>query len=326
MSQSSWSSWNLHSTSALQAVLSQSNGRRRLTLALLSAVAVAGTLMVAVLVVRRAKARSRLLTRPDQVHMVWLEHREAVTHNVRLLRFALPYQSQVVLGVPVGQHLFLRARLGGRLVVRPYTPVSGPEQRGSFDLIVKVYSRGTSFTFPAGGTMSQHLDHLRIGDPVEVQGPKGAFIYQGQGEFSFPNSYRASVRASTIGLVAAGSGVTPILQLLRHIFSRAEDRTVVLMVDVNSSERDIIAYEELEELARRFPTRFRVCHVLSKLPDYSTPSYQEGPLSQELMAEHLPPPGPEVLLLVCGPPRLVSEICRPALKTIGHDESRILRY
>lgn len=73
-----------------------------------------------------------------------------------------------VLGVPVGQHVYIRAWIGGHVVVRPYTPVSPKEQKGCFDLIVKIYLHGTSFRYPGGGKMSQHLDSLRIGDSIEV--------------------------------------------------------------------------------------------------------------------------------------------------------------
>lgn len=73
-----------------------------------------------------------------------------------------------ILGVPVGHHIYLRALVGGRLVVRPYTPVSPKKQEGSFDLVVKIYTQGQSPLNPAGGYMSQYLDQLNIGDAVEV--------------------------------------------------------------------------------------------------------------------------------------------------------------
>lgn len=68
-----------------------------------------------------------------------------------------------VLGVPVGQHVHIRAWIGGPLVVRPYTPVSPKEQKGCF-----WHLHGTSSQYPGGGKMSQHLDSLRIGDSIEV--------------------------------------------------------------------------------------------------------------------------------------------------------------
>ena len=65
----------------------------------------------------------------------------------------------MVLGLPLGQHVYLRARIDGQLVLRPYTPTSLDAcERGFFDLVVKVYRAHTSPRFPEGGKMSQHLD------------------------------------------------------------------------------------------------------------------------------------------------------------------------
>lgn len=41
-------------------------------------------------------------------------------------------------GLPIGQHIYLSARIDGQLVVRPYTPVSSDEDKGFMDLVVKV--------------------------------------------------------------------------------------------------------------------------------------------------------------------------------------------
>lgn len=41
-------------------------------------------------------------------------------------------------GLPIGQHIYLSARIDGQLVVRPYTPVSSDEDKGYMDLVVKV--------------------------------------------------------------------------------------------------------------------------------------------------------------------------------------------
>lgn len=41
-------------------------------------------------------------------------------------------------GLPVGQHVYLSARINDQLVIRPYTPVSCDEEKGYFDLVVKV--------------------------------------------------------------------------------------------------------------------------------------------------------------------------------------------
>ncbi|XP_077488598.1 NADH-cytochrome b5 reductase 2-like [Amblyomma americanum] len=177
--------------------------------------------------------------------------------------------------------------------------------------------------------MSQMLEHMRIGSTVQVQGPKGKFEYLGRGRFVMENG-RVLCLASHLGLISAGSGVTPMLQLLRHKFADPNDVTRVLMVDVNHSEHDIIMRQELEAYARDHRRTFKLCHVLTEMPDHkadkSPVKYVEGPLTQSILEEFLPPPSSYSIMLVCGPPRLVSEVCRPALRNIGHEHLRVLVY
>ncbi|XP_065294616.2 NADH-cytochrome b5 reductase 3-like [Dermacentor albipictus] len=279
---------------------------------------------------RLAKAAAvPLLLDVNHDYTVHLKERVQVTHNTLLLRFQLPKENQV-LGCAVGQHVYLWTRRGERLLVRPYTPVSLRDQRGSFDIIVKVYRPGTSSSFPAGGAMSQVLDSLKPGDPIQVQGPKGNFEYVGRGRFVM-ESGTVLCLASHIGLVAAGSGVTPMLQLLRHKFADPNDVTRIFMVNVNHSEKDIIMHKELKEYAKHQQRMFRLCNVLTEMPVRNVlkkmhEDYVEGPLTQTILEEYLPPPSSYSIILVCGPPRMVSELCQPALRNIGHDRLRVLIY
>ena len=87
-------------------------------------------------------------------------------------------------GLPVGQHIYLTARINGELVIRPYTPVSSDEDRGYMDLVIKVYFKNVHPKFPDGGKMSQHLENLKKGETIDVRGPSGLLIYNGKGEFA----------------------------------------------------------------------------------------------------------------------------------------------
>lgn len=162
---------------------------------------------------------------------------------------------------------------------------------------------------------------------LQVNGPKGTFEYLGRGQFCFRDG-RGLQTASQLALVAAGSGITPILQMLRHIFRDPEDETEVRLVDVNSSQEDIIVHDELSHLAKDFPGRFRVCHVLSKLPELLPEQglYLKGPVSRDILALHLFSPGASTMALVCGPPKLVSDVCRPALAQLGHSPQRVIVF
>ncbi|KAH7958029.1 hypothetical protein HPB51_027990 [Rhipicephalus microplus] len=209
--------------------------------------------------------------------------------------------------------------------MRPYTPVSHVDHRGSFDIMVKIYAAGVSRKYPNGGLMSQYLDSLKPGDKMQIQGPKGRFVYQGRGKFATADGHQLPLVAR-LGLVAAGSGVTPMLQLLRHLLADNADRTRVMMIDVNSSEQDIIARQELDDYAKNHAA-FSIRHVLSRPPPYEGMlEYVPGPLNQDILTEHLPPPDSDTMVLCCGPPRLITEICEPALRDIGHRASQVLCF
>ncbi|XP_049275439.1 NADH-cytochrome b5 reductase 3-like [Rhipicephalus sanguineus] len=301
--------------------------RRPVLVFLASAAAAVGAVVLAVLLVRKIRvvfAGEVLLTDGRASYTVRLQKRVSVTHDVRLLRFALKSPQQK-LGFRVGEHVLLNACIGGRTVMRPYTPVSRVDHRGSFDIMVKIYPAGVSRKYPNGGLMSQYLDTLRAGDKIEIQGPRGRFVYEGRGQFATADGHRLPL-VTRLGLVAAGSGVTPMLQLLRHLVADKADQTSVMMIDVNSSEQDIIARQELDEYTKDHGA-FSIRHVLSRPPTSEhMVDYVPGPLNLEILTEHLPPPDSGTMVLCCGPPLFIAEICEPALRHIGHKPNRVLCF
>merc|ERR1712130_887859 len=64
-----------------------------------------------------------------------------------IFRFELPSPTHC-LGLPIGQHIYLSARINGSLVVRPYTPTSSDEDLGHMDLVIKVYHANVHPKFP----------------------------------------------------------------------------------------------------------------------------------------------------------------------------------
>nr|XP_054922223.1 NADH-cytochrome b5 reductase 2-like [Dermacentor andersoni] len=118
-----------------------------------------------------------------------------------------------------------------------------------------------------------------------------------------------------------------MLQLLRNIFADSSDCTLVRMIDVNHSESEIIAHRELNEYTRRHSSTFKICHVLSELPFLEPmPGVIQGPLNRYIMAAHLPAPDSKSLILCCGPPALMDNVCRPALANIGYKNEQVLFY
>lgn len=76
----------------------------------------------------------------DQKIPFKLVKREEVSHDTRRFRFELQ-SPQHVLGLPVGNHMYLSARIDGELVRRPYTPVTSDDELGYFELVIKVHEK-----------------------------------------------------------------------------------------------------------------------------------------------------------------------------------------
>lgn len=83
------------------------------------------------------RKQPKLLEDPEVKYEVKLIEREEISHDTRRFRFELP-SLEHVLGLPIGQHIYLTAKVNGNLVIRPYTPVSSDDDKGYFDLVIKV--------------------------------------------------------------------------------------------------------------------------------------------------------------------------------------------
>ena len=103
---------------------------------------------------------------------------EKISHDTRRFTFALPNGPNGKLGLPIGQHITLKftetlADGSTKNHQRSYTPTTGDDTPGSVTFVIKVYKAGVHPKFPEGGKMSRHLDSLKIGDTVDMRGPKG---------------------------------------------------------------------------------------------------------------------------------------------------------
>ena len=83
--------------------------------------------------------------------------------------------------------------------------------------------------------MSQYLDSLSIGDTMLCRGPNGKVEYCGRGLFRIkePGKAERQCVARQVGLIAGGTGITPILQIVRAILKDTEDDTEVSLLFAN---------------------------------------------------------------------------------------------
>lgn len=233
---------------------------------------------------------------------------ETLNYNTRLFRFAIPplNGAPAGLGLPIGRHVSVRAVIDGQKVVRPYTPTSPPEQVGSFDLVLKRYQMGKISKFM--------FDELKVGDSMEVRGPTGRFKYSAN-------------RYARIGCVAAGSGITPMLQLIRGIVSDSADDTELSLVFQNRGQEDILLRDELDALVAANDGRLSVTYVLSKPHDGwdETEEHVAGHITPELLRERLPAPGAGTLVCLCGPGGF-NEAMQGHFAELGHEGDGVYEF
>lgn len=216
-----------------------------------------------------------------------------ISHNTRLFCFELPQCCH--LQVPVGHHVYLKLRIAGIEVVKPYTPVSqdlvmdslqSTDSNGNYIyMMIKIYTDG-SFT--------PHIDKLEIGDHASVSSPQGCFkMAQIEG-------------VEDIFLVAAGTGFTPMVKLLKHILSSSSSLRKVKLVFFNKTEADILWREQLEKLSLS-DGRFEAQFILSE-PSESWVGHK-GQISSSLLSETLTQSKADssVFICVCGPNRFVDQ-------------------
>ncbi|KAL2017305.1 hypothetical protein VTK56DRAFT_2328 [Thermocarpiscus australiensis] len=247
-------------------------------------------------------SRPRKVLKPDAFQEFELKEKTIISHNVAIYRFALPKPTDI-LGLPIGQHISIGAVLPQpdgttKEVVRSYTPISGDHQPGYFDLLIKSYPQGN---------ISRHMASLAVGQTIRVKGPKGAFVYT-------PNMVRH------FGMVAGGTGITPMLQVIRAIVRgrSAGDRTEVDLIFANVTEQDILLREDLDQLAAE-DKGFRVHYVLDKPPAGWTGGV--GYVTADMIAKWLPKPADDVKILLCGPPPMVSGL-KKATESLGFKKAR----
>ncbi|EKD21306.1 uncharacterized protein L3040_000660 [Drepanopeziza brunnea f. sp. 'multigermtubi'] len=248
------------------------------------------------------KSQAKPVLKPTELQDFELTEKTIISHNVAIYRFKLPTEKSI-LGLPIGQHISIAATLKqpdgtSKEIVRSYTPISGDHQPGFFDLLIKSYPTGN---------ISKHMASLVVGQTIKVKGPKGAMVYT-------PNMVRH------FGMIAGGTGITPMLQIIRAVIRGrlTGDVTKIDLVFANVNSEDILLKEDLDQLAKE-DKDFNVHYVLNNPPENWDGGV--GFVTPEMMTKWLPKPAKDVKLLLCGPPPMISAMKKNAVE-LGFEKAR----
>jgi len=236
-----------------------------------------------------------------------------ITHNTRRFKIALQTPS-TVLGLPIGKHFNLRFfDEQGEAIIRPYTPVTSDDELGYVELVIKIYPKGR---------MGQYLDHLNIGDSIDIMGPNG-FIHYDMPSHITVKRLRNTLYFGfeTINMVAGGTGLTPMYQIIQQIIKDKNDHTEVKMIYGNITEDDILCREDLE--AMRELSYVDIVFTLDK-PSCDWRE-EAGYVTPCMIKKYLAPPNQQPITVVCGPPPMMRAVVS-TLKSLDYPKDRILSF
>lgn len=165
------------------------------------------------------------------------------TEDCVSIEFALPTELEETFRFRAGQSLTVRKTLNGEDVRRTYSICSAP-QDGKLRVAVKKVAGGLFSTWAN--------EELKAGETLDVMPPVGKFYTE-----------LDPAQKKNYVAFAAGSGITPVLALIKTTLLTEPGSTFTLIYG-NRTKNSIMFREELEALKDRFLSRFRIYHILSR--------------------------------------------------------------
>jgi ring-1,2-phenylacetyl-CoA epoxidase subunit PaaE len=201
------------------------------------------------------------------------------TDEATIVCFDVPEGLRDVFAFTQGQYLTLRANVKGEDLRRSYSICAGVDDDELRVGIRKV------------GAFSQWVnENLRAGDTIEVIPPQGRFFVP----------LDAAAKRHYLG-IAGGSGITPILSIMKTVLAREPMSTFTLIYG-NRTQKSTMFKEEIEDLKNRYLTRLSLHHVFSR--EVTDAPLSGGRLTREKIAEFfgtLVDPARIDHVFVCGP-------------------------
>jgi ring-1,2-phenylacetyl-CoA epoxidase subunit PaaE len=175
-------------------------------------------------------------------HTLAVKQIDRLTKDSVAVSFTVPEDLKQQFAFQPGQYLTLRTKINGEDIRRSYSICSGLDDADLRVGIKKV----------SDGIFSRFANvNLKVGDKLEVMPPEGRFTPSQQ-----------IGRRHILG-IAAGSGITPILSIIRSLLARESDTQVTLIFG-NRTSSSVMFAEEIEDLKNRYLGRLSVVHILSK--------------------------------------------------------------
>lgn len=226
--------------------------------------------------------------------------------TVKAIKRETPKVKSITLTLPnwaphrAGQHYDIRLTAeDGYQAQRSYSIASEPERTGEIDLTVEKIE---------DGEVSPYIhDVLTVGDKLEVRGPIGGYFV-----------WEAKMGGPVL-LIAGGSGVVPLMAMIRHR-AAAGSKTPVRLLFSSRMPDDAIYYDELEKLRSKMDG-LEVFHTFTRVQPPGWKGYARR-IDKEMLSEVAKPLGKSPQIFICGPTPLV-EAAADTLVQIGIPAGRV---
>lgn len=176
-------------------------------------------------------------------HSLRVKKVERETDDCVSVTFEVPEELKDTFSFRQGQSLTIRKEINGEDVRRTYSICSAPSD-GILRIAIKKVDGGVFSTYAN--------ESLKVGDQLDVMPPVGKFYTE----------LNPAQKKNYVAF-AAGSGITPVLSIIKTTL-QTEPQSTFTLVYGNRSRNTIIFKEELEALKDRFIDRFRIYHILSR--------------------------------------------------------------
>ncbi|MEH6536910.1 MAG: ferredoxin--NADP reductase [Psychroserpens sp.] len=179
----------------------------------------------------------------SKFHSLKIKKLERLTEKSISISFDIPQHLKTDFIFKAGQYITLKSTINGNEVRRDYSLCSSPKS-GVLKVAVKEVEDGTFSSYAN--------TQLNVGDVLEVAPPKGRFVFE-------PNDSKTK----NIALFAAGSGITPVLSIIKCALEE-EVMSKVILVYGNKNTKETMFLNELLELQHQYSSRLSVQFVFSQ--------------------------------------------------------------
>lgn len=236
-------------------------------------------------------------------HYLTVAEKRQETPDALTLVLSVPEELRPAFKYTQGQYLTLRFEVNGQEERRAYSMCSSPLDEGLAVTVKRVQD----------GRVSNHIhDQVQVGDQIEVMPPEGRFFTPLKEE-----------NRKTYYLFGAGSGITPLMSILRTVLE-AEPKSSVCLLYGNRDEESIIFNEALGGLEKRYEGQFAVRHTLSQPKREKAKGlsslFRKGAVAwtgevgriaaasvRRFLADH-PNANPSAEYFICGPGQMIEEV------------------